>query len=321
MTKLSLPPTVGGARILGVGDYRPSRVLTNDEISTMVETSDSWIRERTGIARRRIAAPDESVADMATAAAGKALAAAGLQAADIDLILVATCSVMERMPAVAPTVAHRLGTSSPGAIDLNAACAGFSYAISQAADAIRAGSARNVLAIGAEKLSDFVDWSDRGTCILFADGAGAAVVGPAENPQIGPVVWGSEGARGQLITIDTESNFLKMDGQAVFRWATTALAPVAREACARAGIAPAELRVLVPHQANLRIIDALVRSLKLTDVVVARDVVESGNTSAASIPLGLTALVESGEVRSGDPALLLGFGAGLTYAAQVVLCP
>ncbi len=323
MTRLAPGSGAPGARLLGLGDYRPARVVTNDEISELVETSDTWIRERTGIVRRRIAAPDESVADMATAAAAKALAAAGLRGDELDLLLLATCSEIDRLPGAAAAVASRLGAVAPGALDVNAACAGFCYALAMASDAVRTGNARYVAVIGVEKLSDFIDWTDRGTCIIFADGAGAAVVGPADEPGIGPVAWGSDGERGGLITSRREDSFLlRMDGPAVFRWATTELAPVARSACERAGIAPGELRALVSHQANVRIIDSLVRALALpADVVVSRDIIESGNTSAASIPIALTRLIETGQVQSGDPALLLGFGSGLTYAGQVVLCP
>jgi 3-oxoacyl-[acyl-carrier-protein] synthase III len=314
-----------GARILGVGDYRPVRVMPNTELESLVETSDQWIRERTGIETRHIAAPDETVVDMAAAAGAKALAAAGLTPADIDLVLVATCSHADRMPGAAPLVAYRLGISSPGALDVNAACAGFPYAVAQASDAIRAGNARRALVIGAEKMSALLDWTDRGTCILFGDGAGAVVIGPSDEPGIGPIVWGSDGERGDLITCLLDDPFLRMDGQPVFRWATTSLAPVVAEACARAGIAVSDLDALVLHQANARIIDAVVRALRplglRDDVVVAKDVVHSGNTSAASIPMALARVLEGGEVESGALALLLGFGSGLNYSGQVVSLP
>ncbi|MFL6136399.1 MAG: beta-ketoacyl-ACP synthase III [Frankiaceae bacterium] len=310
-----------GARILGVGDHRPAKVVTNVDLEALVDTSDTWIRERTGIVSRRVAADDESVVDMACAAASKALAAAGVEPDAIDLVLVATCSAADRLPTVAPQLADRLGMTRPGALDVNAACAGFCYALAQASDAVRAGSARLALVVGVEKLSSITDWTDRSTCILFADGGGAAVVGPADEPGIGPVVWGSEGDRGELITVRADDPYLRMDGPAVFRWATTKLAPVALAACERAGLAPADLKAIVLHQANNRIIDAIVRTLRVPHAVVARDVVESGNTSAASIPMALSRLIELGEVGSGDPALLLGFGSGLTYAGQVVLVP
>jgi 3-oxoacyl-[acyl-carrier-protein] synthase III len=310
-----------GARIMGVGDHRPARVVSNVELEGLVDTSDTWIRERTGIVTRRLAADDESVLDMAAAASAKALAAAGVAAGQIDLVLVATCSAADRLPTVAPQLADRLGMARPGALDVNAACAGFCYALAHASDAVRTGSATRVLVVGAEKLSSITDWTDRGTCILFADGAGAAVVGPSDEPGIGPVVWGSEGDRGELITVRADDPYLRMDGPAVFRWATTKLTPVALAACERAGLAPADLRAVVLHQANNRIIDAIVRALRVPHAVIARDIVDSGNTSAASIPMALSRLIELGEASSGDPALLLGFGSGLTYAGQVVLVP
>lgn len=309
-----------GARFLGLGDYRPARVVTNDEIAQRVETSDSWIRERTGIISRRVAG-SETVLEMAEQAAAKALAASGVPAAEIDLVIVATCSAEDRLPGTAPMVAARLSIPGPGAYEVQAACAGFCYAIAQASDAIRAGSAERVLVIGVEKLSGITDWDDRSTCILFADGAGAAVIGPAEEPGIGPVVWGSDGARGHTITCLADDPFLRMDGQSVFRWATTALAPVARRACTAAGLAPEDLDAVVLHQANLRIIDSIVRALGVQDLVIARDIVDSGNTSAASIPLALARLAEQGELASGATALVLAFGAGLTYAGQVVRLP
>ena len=319
---MRLPVGSPGARILGVGDYRPVRVMENSELELLVDTNDQWIRERTGIARRHIAAADETVVDMGAAAGAKALAAAGLTPADIDLVLVATCSFGDRMPGAAPQVAARLGIPSPGALDLNAACSGFSYALAQASDAVRAGTASHVLVIGSEKMSSIVDWTDRSTCILFADGAGAVVVGTSDEPGIGPVVWGSDGSRGAMLTCTTADPFIRMEGAAVFRWATTSLAPVAREACARAGVEPSELKVVVFHQANARIIDSLTRALRLTDdVVIAHDVVDSGNTSAASIPLALARVLESGHVESGSLALLLGFGSGLNYAGQVITVP
>jgi 3-oxoacyl-[acyl-carrier-protein] synthase-3 len=318
---IRLPAGAPGARVLSLGDYRPARVVTNHEIAQRVETNDAWIRDRTGIATRRVAAPDESATDMATAAGAKALAASGLQPADIDLVIAATCSSEDRLPGVAPVVASRLGLPAPGAYDLNAACAGFCYALAAASDAIRVGNARRALVIGVEKLSDIVDWDDRSTCILFADGAGAAVVGPADTPGVGPVVWGSDGTRGLDIRCLGSDPFLRMEGQAVFRWATTSLAPVARRACAAAGLDPRDLDAVVLHQANLRIIDGIVRALDLRDTVIARDVVDAGNTSAASVPMALTRLQERGEVASGDTALLLAFGAGLTYAGQVITVP
>ena len=312
-----------GSKILAMGHYQPSRVLTNGELAKMVDTNDAWIRDRVGIAERRIA-EGETVADMSAAAAGKALANSGLTAADIDLIVVATCSSVDRCPNVATRVASKLGVAAPGAYDINTACSGFSYALASADHAIRAGAARNVIVVGAEKLSDVTDWSDRSTAVLFGDGAGAAIVTAcAENEPAGisPVVWGSAPELNEVIQIEGWRPYIKQAGQSVFRWATYALPPLAREVCQKAGVEPSELAAFVPHQANLRIIDPLARKLGVENAVVARDIVESGNTSAASIPLALSKLLERREIPSGGAILLFGFGGGLTYAGQVVRCP
>lgn len=313
-----------GARILALGGYQPARVLTNHELAKTVNTDDEWIRTRVGIASRRIAAPDETVADMAAAAGAKALASSGLTPDDIDLVIVATSTAETAIPNAAATVAARLGIPAPGAFDVNAACAGFAYALGAASSAVIAGTSRHVLVVGAEKYSQWIDWTDRSTCVIFADGAGAAVVGPAARgaaPGIGPVIWGSNGAMADKIRIDDRRSFYTQDGQAVFRWATTALPPVARRAIEAAGIAPGELAAFIPHQANLRIIESIARQIGAPQAKVATDIVESGNTSAASIPLALTAMISQGEIPSGVPVLLLGFGAGLCYAAQVITTP
>ncbi|WP_248958929.1 beta-ketoacyl-ACP synthase III [Sphaerisporangium perillae] len=310
-----------GAKVLAFGGYQPAGVVTNDDLAKTIDTNDAWIQSRVGIKERRIAGPEESDVDIAVQAGGKALAASGLSAADIDLVVVATCTLEAQIPNAAARVAHRLGIQAPGAFDVNAACAGFCYALAAAGDAVRAGSATNVLVIGTEKLSQWVDWTDRATCVIFADGAGAAVVGPSETPGIGPVVWGSAGDKYDAIIIKDRDSFLHQEGQTVFRWATTALHPVAKEACDRAGVDPSELAAFVPHQANLRIIESIARKLGADKAVIAKDIVLAGNTSAASIPLALSRMIERGEVQSGDLALLLGFGAGLTYAGQVVEIP
>jgi 3-oxoacyl-[acyl-carrier-protein] synthase-3 len=314
-----------GARVLAFGGYQPARVVTNDELAQTVDTTDEWIRSRVGIASRRIAGPDETVADMAVQAGGKALAASGLSPDDIDLVIVATCTPEVQIPNTAAQVARRLGIMAPGAYDLNAACAGFCYALANAADAVRTGTARNVLVIGAEKLSQWVDWTDRSTCIIFADGAGAAVVGPVADPGdapgIGPVLWGSDGDLADKIYIKDRNSFIFQEGQAVFRWATTALAPLAKAACERAGVEPADLAAFVPHQANLRIVEAIARRLGAPQAIVANDIVNAGNTSSASIPLALSRMIERGEVGAGAHALLVGFGAGMCYAAQVITVP
>lgn len=313
-----------GTKILGFGGYQPDKVVTNDDLAKIVDTNDEWIRTRVGIQSRRYARDDETVADMAEAAGAKALAASGLEPSEVDLVVVATCSTESPMPNVAATVAHRLGIPAPGAYDLNAACAGFCYGIATASDSVRAGSARNVLVIGAEKMTSWVDPTDRSTCIIFADGAGAAVVGPVapdEPSGIGPVVWGSAGDQAHKITIEGRNGTLKQDGQAVFRWATTAIAPVALEACRRAGVTPAEISAFVPHQANLRIIEAIAKKLGIPRDRVADDIIHAGNTSSASIPLALSRMAEQGRLQPGTPALLVAFGAGLSYAAQVITVP
>jgi 3-oxoacyl-[acyl-carrier-protein] synthase-3 len=314
-----------GARILAFGAYQPANVVTNDDLATMVDTSDEWIRSRVGIASRRIAGPDESLVDMAVAAGGKALASSGLAPDEVDLVIVATCTPEALLPNVSATVAHRLGIVAPGAYDLNAACAGFCYALSNASDAVRVGSARHVLVIGAEKLSQWVDWKDRSTCIIFADGAGAAVVGPVadsgQEPGIGPVVWGSTGSMAETIRIADRNSFIVQEGQAVFRWATTALYPVAKAACDQAGVAPQELAAFVPHQANLRIMESIARKLGVPRERMADDIVNSGNTSSASIPMAVSRMIERQQITSGDRVLFLGYGAGLCYAAQVITVP
>ena len=313
-----------GSKILAFGGYQPDRVVTNDELAKVVDTSDEWIRSRVGIESRRIAADDETVTDIAEAAGAKALAASGLAPSAIDLVIVATCSSLVPMPSVSAQVAYRLGIVAPGAYDLNAACAGFCYALGTAANAVSAGSARNVLVIGAEKMSSWVDWTDRSTCIIFADGAGAAVVSPAADGEpdgIGPVVWGSAGDQSNRIIVTGRTGAMRQDGQAVFRWATTAMAPVALEACTRAGVTPADITAFVPHQANLRIIEAIAKKLGIPRERVADDIVHAGNTSSASIPLALSRMAEQGRLQPGTPALLIGFGAGLSYAAQVITLP
>ena len=330
---------VAGSRILGVGAYRPSRVVSNDEAAALIDSSDAWIRRRSGIVSRRYAGAgaDESVVAMAAAASVKALAQAGVTADAVDLVLLATMSHLEQSPAAAPQVAHRIGAASSGALDVGAACAGFCHALALADSLIRAGSVRHVVVVGSERMSDIVDPTDRGTAFLFGDGAGAVVVGPAPVPGIGPVVWGADGERRDAIAhsapwpalhppeapdVTLPAPALRMDGPAVFRWAVGTVPEVGRQALAAAGLTPGDLAAFIPHQANLRIIEAAATALRLPpEVVVARDVVDSGNTSAASIPLAMERLLAQGAVDSGGLALLVGFGAGLVHAAQVVTLP
>lgn len=333
MVDLTAPAPASHARITGIGAYRPERVVTNAEICERIDSSDEWIRERSGIVTRRFAARDETVVDMAEAAARDALAAAGLTGADVDVVLVATVTHLLQTPAAAPLVAHRLEATPAAAFDVSAACAGFCHGVSLANDMVRGGTARHVLVIGVEKLSDITDPTDRGSAFIFGDGAGAIVISASDEPGIGPTVWGSDGGQWDVITQnqpwdqlrddpDLEWPTLRMAGQSVFRWAVWQMAPVARKAIEAAGIAPDDLDAFIPHQANVRIIDAMVKQLGLpAHVPVARDIVDTGNTSAASVPLAMHRMLVEGEAPSGGLALLLGFGAGLAYAAQVVRLP
>ncbi|MGW2211273.1 beta-ketoacyl-ACP synthase III [Streptomyces sp. NPDC001781] len=313
-----------GSRIAAIGHYQPARVLTNDDLAGMVDTSDEWITSRVGIRTRHIAGPDEPVDELAAHAAAKALATAGLAPGDIDLVLVATSTAIDRSPNTAARVAARLGIPDPAAMDVNVVCAGFTHALATADHTVRAGAATRALVIGADKMSEVTDWTDRTTCVLVGDGAGAAVVeacAPGEEAGIGPVLWGSVPEMGNAVRIEGTPPRFAQEGQSVYRWATTQLPPIARRACEKAGVAPADLAAVVLHQANLRIVEPLAQKIGAVNAVVARDVTESGNTSAASIPLALSKLIEQGRVRSGDPALLFGFGGNLSYAGQVIRCP
>ena len=321
MVSLGPPVVATGSRIIGLGHYQPANVVTNhDLIASGLDTDDEWIRSRVGIAERRWADPDETVVDMAEAAASKALAASGINTDEIDLVLVASSSMPTPVPAAAPQLASRLGIKAPGAFDINNGCSGFVYTLDTASAAVQLGRARTVLVVAAERFSGWLDKSDRSTCIILADGAGAAVVGRSAEQGIGPIVWGSDGSQFDAVAIDERTHTFRQEGQAVYRWATSQMAPVALAACRRAGVDPSDLVAFVPHQANLRIIDAIAKKLGIKDEIVARDIVTSGNSSAATIPMALSRMVEQG-LPSGAPALLLGFGSGLAYAAQVVLTP
>ncbi|MEU7033229.1 beta-ketoacyl-ACP synthase III [Streptomyces sp. NPDC046237] len=313
-----------GTRIAALGHYQPAKVLTNEDLARLVDTSDEWISSRVGIRTRHMAGQDEPVDELAAHAAGKALAAAGLVPTDIDLVLVATSTAIDRSPNTAARVAARLGMGSPATMDLNVVCAGFTHALATADHAIRAGSARRALVIGADKMTEITDWTDRTTCVLVGDGAGAAVVEAVEEgvePGIGPVLWGSVPEMGHAVRIEGTPPRFAQEGQTVYRWATQQLPALARQVCERSGVAPEELAGVVLHQANLRIIEPLAAKIGAVNAVVARDVVDSGNTSAASIPLALSKLVERGELPSGAPTLLFGFGGNLSYAGQVVRVP
>ena len=331
--QIQSPAGPAHARILGVGGYRPSRVVTNEEICRVIDSTDEWITTRTGIKERRWATAEETVGMMASSAAGKALAAAGIEAERIGLVIVSTVTHLAQTPSLAALVANELGALGAAAFDISAACAGFCHGLALAQDAVRGGSAEYVLVIGVERLSDLTDMNDRSTAFIFGDGAGAAVVGPSETPAIGPVVWGADGAQyeaiGQTFMWDAlrdqpELGYpaLRMNGQQVFRWASYQMVPVAKKALERAGVTAEDLDAFIPHQANMRITDAMIKALKLPESVpVARDIARTGNTSAASIPLAMERMLEEGEAPHGGVALLIGFGAGLVYAAQVVELP
>jgi 3-oxoacyl-[acyl-carrier-protein] synthase-3 len=321
------------ATILGIGTYRPSRVVPNDELVDAIDSSDEWIQQRSGIKERRFAGPDETVQMMSVAASRQALERAGLEPAQVDCVVVATVSHMMQTPAVATAIAHELGTDKAPAFDISAACAGFCHGLALGSDMVRGGSAKHVLVIGVERLTDITSLNDRGTAFIFADGAGAAVIGPSDEVGIGPVVWGSDGEQFDLIRQDEDWRdvlaqdkpqmpHLIMQGSAVFRWASFAMAKVAQQTLDKTGITVDDLDVFVPHQANMRITDAMARAMKLPDhVKIARDIAHQGNTSAASIPLALGRMIDDGQAKSGDIALVIAFGAGLAYAAQVVKVP
>jgi 3-oxoacyl-[acyl-carrier-protein] synthase-3 len=319
------------SRILGVGGVRGDNVVTNDDVAGPINSSDEWIRQRTGIVTRRRADPETSLIDLAAAAAREAVAAAGLEGSDIDAVILSTVTYFEQTPAAAAVIADRIGAMPAAAYDISAACAGYCYGIAQADALVRSGQATHVLVIGAEKMSDFIDPTDRTISFLLGDGAGAAVVGPADFPGIGPTIWGSAGqaqavrqTHSWLALKDGETSFptLRQEGQTVFKWAVWQMAQVAQQAIEAAGLTPDDIDVFVPHQANMRIIDQMIKTLKLPErVVVGRDIADTGNTSAASIPLATERLLREGQAKSGDVCLQIGFGAGLVFAAQVVVLP
>ena len=333
MTTLQQAQPTQFSRILAIGAERGEIVVTNDDIAGPIDSSDEWIRQRTGIVTRRRAGADKDVLDLAEAAANKTLHAAGLVGADIDAVIISTITHMHMTPSAAAVLAERIGATPAAAYDVSAACAGYAYGIGQADALVRAGLARHVLVIGAEKLSEIIDPTDRSISFLLGDGAGAAIVGPSDTPGIGPTVWGSDGAKATAIR-QTHSwtelredpslgwPTLRQDGPTVFKWAGFQMAPIAEKAMAEAGVTAEDIQVFIPHQANMRIIDQMKKQLGLPDtVLIARDIAETGNTSAASIPLAAERLLTEGQAKSGDLALQIGFGAGLVYAAQVVVLP
>ncbi len=319
-------------RILSVGAARGDLIVPNEELVGPINSSDEWIQQRTGIITRTRASKDVQAVDLATDAAREAIERSGIDAALIDAVIIATISNTQQTPSMAAVVADRVGANPAAAFDMNAACAGYAYAIAQADALIRTGVAHYALVIGAEKLSDVVDPTDRSMSFLLGDGAGAVVIGPSEFPGISSTVWGSDGSKADAIAMDhTLQEFrrgeapwptLRQEGPAVFRWAVWDMAKVAKQALDAAGITSDQLAAFIPHQANMRIIDEFAKQLKLPEsVVIARDIATTGNTSSASIPLATHRLLEEHPELSGGLALQIGFGAGLVFGAQVVVLP
>ena len=318
------------ARLLSVASYVPSRVVDNAEMCTFIDSSDEWIQQRTGIAERRWVGEGETVETMALAAARTAVERAGIDPVDIGAVIVSTVTYFHQTPSLAAKLAYELGTNG-AAFDISAACAGFCYGLAQAESLVRSGAAKYAVVIGVEELSRFTDIHDRSTAFLFADGAGAAVVGPSATNGIGPVVWGSDGSQADAINQTSEWSeamqggtqpYIAMDGRAVFKWASGFIADATKKVLEVAQLSPEELDVFIPHQANNRITDAMLRHLKLPEnVVVARTIKQFGNNSAASVPMAMDQLLSTGQAKSGQTALLIGFGAGLVYAGQVVTLP
>jgi 3-oxoacyl-[acyl-carrier-protein] synthase-3 len=330
--KLNQYETVRFSRIYSLGASRGDLLVTNDDIAGPIDSSDEWIRQRTGIITRRRASPEQSLMDMAVDASKEAIAGAGISPSEIGAVIFSTISHPYQTPSAATLLAELIGANPAPAFDISAACAGYCYGIAQADALVRSGVAKYVLVVGGEKLSDFIDPTDRSISFLLADGAGAAIVGPSDEAGISPTVWGSDGSHWSSVSMtsslldfrDGEASWptIRQDGLTVFKWAVWEMVKVAKEALDVAGIQAEDLSALVTHQANIRIIDELVKQLKLPEsVAVARDIVNTGNTSAASVPLAMHQLLKDSTVQPGGLALQIGFGAGLAFAAQVVVLP
>ena len=332
MKTLKQTSPVSFSKIYSLGAMRGEIVVSNDDVAGPIESSDEWIRQRTGIVTRTRAGKDTSLMDMAVGASKEAIAKAGISPSEIDAVILATITFPYQTPSGASLLSELVGAHGAAAYDISAACAGYCYGIAQADSLVRAGVARYVLVVGAEKLSDFISPTDRSISFLLGDGAGAAIVGPSDHPGISQTVWGSDGGNWDKVgmtgsLIDYRDGKIQwptliQEGQSVFRWAVWEMVKVAKDALEQSGLEPEDLAALVTHQANVRIIDEFAKQLGLPDsVVVAKDIVETGNTSAASIPLAMHRLLAEGQVKSGGYALQIGFGAGLAYAAQVVELP
>ena len=332
MAKLNQAETITFSKIYSLGASRGNLTVTNDDIAGPINSSDEWIRQRTGIVTRKRAGKDQSLMDMAVEASNEAIKKAGIQASEIEAVIFSTITHPYQTPSAAALLAEFVGANPAPAFDISAACAGYCYGIAQADALVRSGTAKYVLVVGGEKLTDYIDPTDRSISFLLGDGAGAAIVGPSDSPGISKSVWGSDGSKwdavgmtGSLLDFRDGTGAwptLVQEGQSVFRWAVWEMVKVAKEALEVAGVKPEELAALVTHQANERIIDEMAKQLALPEsVVVAKDIVTTGNTSAASIPLAMHALLAEGRIKSGDLALQIGFGAGLAYGAQVVVVP
>ena len=333
MTRSLIQPTgAAHTRIYSYGAARGEIAVPNDDLVGPIDSSDEWIRQRTGIVTRTRAVAETDAIDLATDAAREAIERSGVDASQVDAVIVATISNPKQTPSVSAIVADRVGANPAAAYDVNAACAGFAYGVAQADALIRAGAAHYAVVIGTEKLSDIVDPADRSISFLLGDGAGAVVVGPSETPGIGPTVWGSDGSKAEAVGMNhTLTEFrdgvapwptLRQEGPTVFRWAVWEMVKVARQALEAAGVEASDLAAFVPHQANMRIIDEFAKQLGLPDtVLVGRDIETTGNTSAASIPLATHRLLEEHPELSGGLALQIGFGAGLVFGAQVIVLP
>jgi 3-oxoacyl-[acyl-carrier-protein] synthase-3 len=329
---LNQPTGPAHTRIYAYGAARGENLVPNDDLVGPIDSSDEWIRQRTGIVTRARAVASTTAIDLASDAAAEAVARSGVAPEKVDAVIVATISNPKQTPSVSAIVAERIGANPAAAYDLNAACAGFAYGVAQADALIRGGIAHYAVVVGAEKLSDIVDPTDRSISFLLGDGAGAVVVGPSDTPGIGPTVWGSDGSKAELVGMNgTLTDFrdgkvpwptLRQEGPSVFRWAVWEMVKVARQALDAAGVRPEDLAAFIPHQANLRIVDEFAKQLKLPDTVaIAHDIETTGNTSAASIPLAAHRLLEEHPELSGGLALQIGFGAGLVFGAQVVVLP
>lgn len=329
---LHQPTGPAHTRIYAYGAARGENAVPNDDLVGPIESSDEWIRQRTGIITRTRANAETTAIELSTDAAAEAIARSGVDPADIDAVIVATISNPKQTPSVSAIVADRVGANPAAAYDVNAACAGFAYAVAQADALIRGGAAHYAVVVGAEKLSDVVDPTDRSISFLLGDGAGAVVIGPSDYAGIGPTVWGSDGSKADAVGMNhTLVEFrdglapwptLRQEGPTVFRWAVWEMVKVARQALEAAGVEASDLAAFVPHQANMRIIDEFAKQLGLPEsVVIARDIETTGNTSAASIPLATHRLLEEHPEVSGGLALQIGFGAGLVFGAQVVVLP